>query len=100
MAWGHDEDHAKKMAYYFFFFRRIWVKGPRPSENVSDENCYFYRGIRQLSGGAISSSPFSYTHAHAFKGMINPYVPYPNPTSRILKPFSTALPTWGKNTYS
>ena len=28
----HNENHGKKMAHYFFIFRRFWIKEPRHSE--------------------------------------------------------------------
>ena len=35
------------MAYYFFFFRRFWVKGLRHSETISDKKCYLSRSTRR-----------------------------------------------------
>ena len=36
-----------KMAYYLFFFRRLGVEEPRPSENhFRQKQVYLYRGTR------------------------------------------------------
>ena len=36
-------NHAKKMAYYFIFFRRFWVNEPRHSENNNGQKAtYLY----------------------------------------------------------
>ena len=34
MSQAHNENHGKKLAHYFFIFRRFWVKEPRHSETA------------------------------------------------------------------
>ena len=34
---GTQREAGKKVAHYFFVFRRFWVKEPRRSGNISDE---------------------------------------------------------------
>ena len=42
MAEVHNEkNHAKQMAYYLFFFRRLGVKDPRHPETISGENFHY-----------------------------------------------------------
>ena len=44
----HNENHAKNMAYYLFFFRRFWVKELRHSGNIFDEKRHLHRSPRRV----------------------------------------------------
>ena len=64
---------------FVFFCRRFWVKKPRHSENISDENCYvhLYPSMRQkktirlkaqlLGISVVASCPASRIHARVLE---------------------------------
>ena len=59
-----ERGHAKKIAHYFFFSRRFWVKNPHHSENVYAKKRYTSIVVARVVATTTTVLLVPMTHAH------------------------------------